>query len=258
MNSHISSLASLRSLFQREVCIKHIAEPLASFDASRPAAEVRTLMESKYFDVIGVRQEGSITGYAQLGELDSGALGDHLLLLDERLQVDDTASILDAFKGLEVSQQIFVRTFGKVSGIVTKGDLRKAPIRIWIFGLISLVEMHMLRLVREQFPDWEGLLSPHRISKAQEVLDERKSRNEQIDVADCLQFADKRDILLKNNEVLSRLGFASKASARKVLENLEELRDEVAHSQDIITSFWPGLVSLCESGEAFIRNAEQI
>ena len=118
----------------------------------------------------------------------------------------------------------------------------------------------MLRLVRKQFPDggWEDLLSKDRIQSAQKLLDDRKLRNEHIDLADCLQFADKRDVLLKNPALLTALGFTSKGEAEKLLKKLEQIRNELAHAQDVMTSFWPELVSLCARSETLLMNAERL
>ena len=260
MSMPISSLAALRDLFQREVSIKHIAEPIASFDSSKPAPEARAFMARLNYDVIGVRNDGTLAGYAEMEQLGSGTLSEYLVPFAEEHLLEDTASILDAFKKLELQTQVFVRALGQVSRIVTKGDLRKAPIRIWIFGLVNLIEMHMLRLVRKQFPDggWEDILLKDRIQDAEKLLEDRKLRNEHIDLADCLQFADKRDILLKNRDLLLALGFTSKGEAEKLLKKLEQIRNELTHAQDVMASFWPELVSLCEKGETFLMNAERL
>jgi hypothetical protein len=74
---------------------------------------------------------------------------------------------------------------GHVSGIITKGDLQKAPLRMWLFGLLSLIEMQLLRLIRTTYPDdtWTQLLSYGRLGKAQQFLEDRQRRNEAIDLA---------------------------------------------------------------------------
>jgi hypothetical protein len=114
-------------------------------------------------------------------------------------------------------------------------------------------------MIRRKYPKggWDAVLSDGRVQKAKEVLADRKRRNEHIDLADCLQFGDKRDILLEDKELLTHLGFSSKGQAEKLLSSLEHLRDELAHAQDIIGGFWPELVSLCEKGQDFLEKAEK-
>lgn len=126
---------------------------------------------------------------------------------------------------------------GQVGGIVTKGDLQKIPVRMWLFGLISLIEMQLLRIIRDYYPDdsWKQkpLISPDRLNKAEDQLKDRRRRNEAIDLADCLQFCDKRDIVLKSDDLCRLIGSDSTATY-ELLKSLENLRNELVHSQDII------------------------
>jgi hypothetical protein len=147
---------------------------------------------------------------------------------------------------------------GHVSGIITKGDLQKAPLRMWLFGLLSLIEMQLLRLIRTTYPDdtWTQLLSYGRLGKAQQFLEDRQRRNEAIDLADCLQFADKRSIVAKSDSLRAALGFNSKSQADKQLQELEHLRNELAHAQDIVTGRWPDLVRLASSAEHLLERCE--
>ena len=55
-----SSLGDLRRLFTRTITLRDIAEPLVSFDHTQLAGEVRTFMEQREFDVVGVREHGVV------------------------------------------------------------------------------------------------------------------------------------------------------------------------------------------------------
>jgi hypothetical protein len=153
---------------------------------------------------------------------------------------------------------------GEVSGIITKGDLQKAPMRMWLFGVLSLLEMQFLRLIRAVYPQdgWKGLLSEDRLAKAEQLLQERQGRNEAIDLADCLQFADKRSIVLKSEHLSKHLrgtlSFPSKGKFEHFLKELEHLRNELAHAQDIITGRWPKLVELAEGAERLLAACEAL
>ena len=57
-----STLKDFRHIFDLSLTVRFIAEPLISFDAQRDAADVRKIMEEREFDVVGVREGGSITG----------------------------------------------------------------------------------------------------------------------------------------------------------------------------------------------------
>ncbi len=255
-----SSLRDLHEIFDRSVSVRHLAEPFVSFDGPRPALEVKSFMESKKFDVVGVRRDGIVVGYVNRADLVGGALDDHFTVFDQAALMDESTPILDAMQQLRESPRLFVRLLGHVSGIVTKGDLQKAPVRMWLFGVISLLEMQFLRFIRVCYPDerWTSLISGDRLIIAQGLLNDRRTRNEDIDLADCLQFADKRTIVIKNERLRSSLGFQSKTSGENQLKQFEHLRDELAHAQDIVSSQWPGLVDLAAAAEQVLRNAEEL
>jgi hypothetical protein len=52
------------------------------------------------------------------------------------------------------------------------------------------------------------------------------------------------------------LGFNSKSQADKQLQELEHLRNELAHAQDIVTGRWPDLVRLASSAEHLLERCE--
>jgi hypothetical protein len=66
------------------------------------------------------------------------------------------------------------------------------------------------------------------------------------DLLDCLQFSDKIQILLKNSEFFREAGFPSLASAKKAAKELELLRNNLAHGQEISKHDWAAIVRLTE------------
>ena len=255
-----SSLRDLRQVFDRSVSVRYIAEPFVSFDAQRHAPDVWVFMEGKDFDIVGVRQNGTVVGSVQRADLREGTLEEYKRPFDEQLLVDDWSPLLTVLELLAKFPQVFVVVMGEVSGIITKGDLQKAPVRMWLFGVLSLLEMQFLRLIRTAYPQdtWKGFVSENRLAKAEQLLQERKRRNEAIDLADCLQFADKRTIVLRSDTLRHALGFPSKDKGEELLKALEHLRDELAHAQDIITGRWPQLVALAQRAEELLAACEAL
>ncbi|MGB5833811.1 MAG: hypothetical protein WBG92_17730, partial [Thiohalocapsa sp.] len=74
---------------------------------------------------------------------------------------------------------------GDVAGAITRGDMQQPVVRMWLFGIITLMEMELLERIRERWPDgsWTALLSSGRLDKAQTLLDERRRRGQHIDLA---------------------------------------------------------------------------
>ncbi len=257
-----SSLNDLRELFEHSITVRQISEPLASFDEDHPAAQVLKFMEKKDYDIVGVRKDGLVSGYVRkdLPLMEGDKVGGHLVTFEPHEMLSETTPLVNVFEVLGNSPRAFVLILGQVGGIVTKGDLQKVPVRMWLFGLISLIEMQLLRIIRDYYPDgsWKHKISENgRLKKAEDLFDKRRQRNEAIDLADCLQFCDKRDIVLKSDELCRLLGFDSTAIYEQ-LKSLEDLRNELAHSQDIITGNWPRIVDLVWEAENILSKCEKL
>ncbi|OHC80602.1 MAG: hypothetical protein A3G73_02785 [Rhodospirillales bacterium RIFCSPLOWO2_12_FULL_67_15] len=253
-----SSLHDLHELFDHAVTVRHLAEPFVSFDGPRFAVEVLKFMNERDFDVVGVRRDGAVEGFVHRSDLNRGTLDEHLQRFEDRLLLHESAPLLATLDILTTSPHAFVLVLGQVAGIVTKGDLQKAPLRMWLFGLLSLLEMQLLRLIRNVHPEdsWTRFISETRLSKARDILQVRRSRNEAIDLADCLQFADKKDIVVKTARLRENFDFASEGSADRALKDMQDLRDELAHAQDIITGKWPELAQQAHAVEELLKRCE--
>jgi hypothetical protein len=253
-----SSLGDLRRLFSRTITLRDIAEPLVSFDEGQPAEKVRAFMEQREFDVVGVRGNGVVTGHVVRSDLRDGLLRDYSREFDPGEVLPDGEPLLAAFDALRARRHVFINLLGQVGGIVTRGDLQKAPVRLWLFGLLSLLEMQMLRLVRERFPgdSWTALLTEERAAGARRVFDERRRRNEENDLSDCLQLGDKACILMKDPVLFGLSGFESKRSLESFFNEVNTLRNALAHANDIINGRWPNIADLVEESEKFLERLE--
>jgi predicted transcriptional regulator len=182
-----SSVEDLRKLFEQSVTVRYIAEPLASFDAQGDCAKVIAFMKQQDFDVVGVKQNGTVQGYVRREDLGDGTLEKYMKPFEENLLLNDSRPMLNAFKLLKEFPQIFVALPGEVSGIITKGDLRKIPVRIWIFGVVSLLEMQFLRVIRTFYPQdgWKKFISKTSIAKAEKMYQKRIKSNTGIDLAEA-------------------------------------------------------------------------
>jgi hypothetical protein len=90
-------------------------------------------------------------------------------------------------------------------------------------------------------------VSAGRIQKAEDLLAERTRRNQQISLLDCLQFADKGQIVARNEAIRGRTIFSSRRQIESTFKNLERLRNNLAHAQDIISGDWETIVTLSEN-----------
>jgi len=254
-----SSVRDLRRMFESTITIRDIAEPLVSFDGEHKANDVRVLMEKRGFDVLGVREHGVIVGYVRREELVDGLVTDHQVRFDAGDVRADTDPLISVFESLREKNAVFIRVFGQIGGIVTRGDLQKAPVRMWMFGLISLIEMQLERVIREKLPEatWMALLTENRLAVAKRLFEERKRRNEEIDLGDCLQLGDKGRVFIKDGELFQIIDFKSKTVAEKFFDDAQRLRDRLAHAQDIIKGSWPDVADLLIEAERVLGRLEK-
>lgn len=245
----------LREFFRHGVTAENVAEALATYDFDQPAEAVRLLLEARDFDVAGVRVNGAVAGVVHRDELDEGTCFDHVHELDPALMVSSHAPLAEVIVRLGTSPYVLVSAFGAVAGIVTRADLQKPPVRMWLFGLLTMVEDLLGRALRRRFPDdaWRASLSPARIERALALQAERRRRHESLDLVDCLSFGDKWWILSKDEGFLRAAGWESRALARERMKELEQLRNRLAHAQDVTTATLPTMVRIASQLERILN-----
>jgi hypothetical protein len=190
-----------------------------------------------------------VAGHARRDELIGGTCSDALSPFDEATILPDSAGLPMVVQVLHQSPWAFITVFGRVGGIATRSDLQKPPVRMWLFGMVAIIEMGFARVIQEHYPDdrWTEYVSEGRVQKAEALLAERRRRNQDLDLLDCLQFSDKGQIVLRNPQLRERLGFVSRRRGEETVKVLEALRNNLAHSQDIIACDWETIVGLSEN-----------
>jgi hypothetical protein len=251
---------SLRRVFLEGFAARDIAEPLASFDATTDIQPVREFMVRRPLSVVGVRRDGLVTGYVQQGNLDDRPLGEQAVPLTEALIITTLADLREVILGLRERPFLLVAVLGQVVGVIMRDDLEKAPVRMWMFGMVTLLEMRLTRLIREFClgDSWHSYLSGSRVAKARALHAERTRRNQDLDLIDCLQFGDKGQILARSETLRSKVQFGSRGQVEKAVKNLERLRNNLAHAQDIVSENWDVIVELAEDLDSIIKEPEHL
>jgi hypothetical protein len=252
----------LRRLFLEGFLAMDIAEPLVSFDAEAEARFVHDFMVEKDFDLVGIRQGGLVKGYARCQDLVTGICLDHMRPFDPEADlVPETANLLDVVKSLGINKQCFLVIMDHVGAIITLSDLEKPPMRMFLFGMITLAEMLMTEIIRYRYSDgsWQKFLYAQRLEKALQQREERSQRGQKDDLIDCLQFGDKGWILCYDEDFLNALEQSSRTQARKAVKELETLRNNLAHAQEIIPAGWQRIVIACSRFEKNLQTmADQL
>jgi hypothetical protein len=119
---------------------------------------------------------------------------------------------------------------------------------MWLFGLVTLIELRWAELIAKHCPgdSWVNFVSEGRLEKARALLAERQRRNQSLELLDCLQFADKGQVVARNEELRKHTIFASRRQVEETCKRLEQLRNNLAHAQDILMCDWETIAELCE------------
>jgi len=251
-----SSVDGLRHVFRSGFSAHDITESLVSCDASESLEWIREFMDAHELVVIGAREHGHVIGYVDRNHLQTED-GQVAIQPFEKEQVIQTSTPLaDVVTRLQDQPRLFVSVFGFVGGIVTRTDLQKPPVRMWLFGMITLIEMRMNDLIREglAIDDWKQYLSDSRLAKAEELRAERTRRQLPVTLLDCLQFSDKCQIIARNESLRNQTRFQSRRQVEDAGKRLERLRNDLAHSQDIIANDWDAVVELSSNLETMLQN----
>jgi hypothetical protein len=241
----LSQRRALR-LFTEAFTAREVARSLRSFDVERPAAEIFAALDRFGLEVAGLRRNGVCVGYVHAPRAAADGGADLLRPFAPTQLLQGDAPLSEVIRVLTLYDFCFVTSMGDVAGVITRGDMQQPVVRMWLFGIITLMEMELLERIRARWPDggWTRLLSAGRLDKAQALLGERRRRGQHVDLADCLQLSDKAQILMEDEEERAAFGLYSKGAAKRVIRDLESLRNNLAHAQDIVTHDWPQIARL--------------
>jgi hypothetical protein len=228
------------------ICALDVAEALLSVDAA--AVEQRSIPPD--VDVLGVRQAGRMTGYVHLPlDKESGVQP----ISPEQI-VPQTAGLAEVIRVLGDFTCCFVEVLGEVAGLVTREDMEKPPVRMWLFGILTIVETYCSRKLEAFFPDrsWTEHVSPNRLEKAEALQAERKRRGMHTPLVDCMQLSDKLEVLIRLPEMREDFGLQSRSEGKRITKDLEALRNNLAHNQPVAEMSWETLTLMAQRLERIL------
>jgi hypothetical protein len=255
-----TTFKELETLFIDQITTKFISEPLFSSRKNDNAVEVKSELTKRDFDYVGIiDDQNNLIGYCVRDELKEGSIENYCRPFDLNKIITDSTPLCKLFATLRSNEFAFVMSWDKVDSIVTVWDINKPIVRIYLFGIISLFELHINYWIDYFNPNgtWEKILKNERLAAATKTLELRKGKNDQLTLLECLQLADKKEILRNTPTFLMEFE-NSKTGIKGFLEYVEILRNELAHSQNSIISNldWNNFVETVTSIERFLRVSE--
>ncbi len=251
----VAAVATLRTsafpvgtlrVLERAFTAQDIAEPLISFDCSSAANEVLKAMAVAGIEVAGLHKKGILCGFVEAVNLREGSCEASRRAFVSSQVVTSTSSLGEVIEVLTLHDSCFVSARGIIAGVISRADLHKPTARMWLFGIITAAELEFTERIRQKWPqeNWSELLSQQRIEKATQLFAERERRKEKCQLIDCLQLADKVEILMSDSSELATLGIPTPSAARRAGKQIESLRNSLAHAQSFVHQNWPQIVRL--------------
>ena len=238
-----TALSSIDSVFSG-IGIGAIAEPLLSVSDTVTIGNAASIMREHRFDVLGVTHDGMVTGYLSNQRdglpLDAASLRPVTESIEDfsGSRVASSCSLWEGLSRLAHLQRLFLAdsSSDKVTHIVTRADLQKAPVRMMVFAYITIFEIHLTERIRDFYPgdSWQSALESEVAASKPEVEDYnyRKAAGEEADLLDCLGFFRKEQIILSTGQLMSECTLPNK-DPRVLLPKVRSLRNAVAHGSSL-------------------------
>lgn len=244
MNESESAL----ELFLSGFTARALSDPLLSVDETSPLAAIRSTMHAEQVDVIGLRRSGRMSGWVLREDVAPAAGTVSPRKFDAAAVVSDTATFHEILEKLGGAPVLFVDMLGQIGGVIRRECLLKPAMRMWLFGLVTITELRVTRMIGEICPRdcWQQYISPNRVQKAKDLQRERRQRGQNPGLLDCLQFADKGQIVARNEELRMHTRFGSRRAVETFVRNLQDLRNNLAHAQDL-SGDWEVILELASN-----------
>lgn len=194
-----------------------------------------------YFPVTGTALQGQeqIVGLVELvpflrGNPACGVVRDYLLPLAEDNLIGADAGILTFVRTADRHPCRLVVSGSQVSGLVSLSDLQKLPVRAALFALITQLEMTMANAIRRELGNTDGWKERLPDDRKEKIDCQRKMVAADGNLVDDLlftQYCDKITIIRRSPAFK-----ASKGRFKDEMDDVQKLRDSLAHANDYATT----------------------
>jgi predicted transcriptional regulator len=243
----MKSYEKLRYIYENNLTVELLSETMTTCRLTDDAVDIKNQMVEKDFDIYGVEDEGKVIGYIHRKRItEYGTIAENYIPFSSEDLVSDSTSLIELLDVFKHKEFIFILEKNTVTKIVTVADLHKQPIRMLAFSLISILEMHLITLIKDMYPNnsWMDKLSEDRLEYAKVLLAKRLEKNEALTLLDNIQLSDKGTIVRKTPAFLEKLGLESKSKCKTFFKNVELLRNNTAHSQEEIYPDYKELIEV--------------
>ena len=178
------------------------------------------------------------------------AIVSHVALVDlQQQQIQDRRAVLpqDLISGdtplgrvpqiLQEREFCFVLVQDRIQKILTRSDLNKLPMRVYLTTLLVHLEGTLTEAIEAVLPNdaWKALIKSERVDKIQALFEEKKAADFDTRLIDCTMLSDKITIIKKSDQLSEKMPLPSNKKTKKQLGRINSLRDRLAHTLPPIT-----------------------
>jgi hypothetical protein len=251
----------MRKHFERALTATAVLEPLRSCSPDADAVAMAGILHARDFDVAGVQQDETTPahGYVTRDSLSgAGYVRDYVQDLSTSVLLADSTPLAEVLHVMARRQFMFVMIGSEVRGIITQADLNKPAVRVYLFGVLSLFEMHVTFWIRAEHPSdtWESLVAS-RLGAAKRLRARKHKRGHDTSLLDCASLGVKKEIVVKSPAVQRRLGIAT--GDLEQFTKVDEVRNSLAHSYEDLARehSWKEIADLVQFVETLVTCSDQ-
>lgn len=206
-----------------------------------------------------ITKEGSAIGFAQYEPPTNGTAKDFMFPITPSLMISNDTSLVDTVRifandslwniwfqeagmgGVNKcplgKRLLFVLTGNRITHVVRYEHILGLPLRLILFSLLISMESKIMTILQQRPKASLSFLSAKRLNKAMNICAFRNAKKENDgsyhhrEILISTTFIDRCEMLIKSNKGLISLPFSDSSEARKFFNQLEKLRNDIAHGR---------------------------
>lgn len=203
---------------------------------------------AKGYDVAPVMESEVPIGYTEYERLkrvsDDDLVGDHCdeITIDEIL--DSETAFPDLLVALYERKFYFLGGRNRLAGIITRADSNRTPTYMHLYAELSTLEQLFRRLIVEKAPDWKDQvrLNDKKVERIEERHKSAQQANIELDEIYYAQFSTQVKIVRSIKTCWQACGFSSESDAKLDLDDVINLRNDIAHSTPVLQNTRNGIM----------------
>lgn len=248
----IVCMKGLKNLFEEKLTANIIAETFQFCMDYDDPKEIKRKMDEMDFDQYGVKNADKVLyGYIRKQDISEKChtCKEYARTFLPNELIAENTPLIEVFKILRDRSFIFVLRRNEVNAILMKADFQKTPMRLFFFGLITILEMQVNKMIKDHFPGdtWKKGIGKKKRKEAEKRYKAVSERNEGVQAINFVGLCDKLKKLANDDTVNHILAYDDKPQAMTSIANIKTIRNNLAHSDDIIAGLdWSTFYAVIE------------